>query len=60
VWTFTACDLFNLTLGQGLILPQASDESLFANGKRCTVETIFQLALVTANLINYPENVLNW
>jgi len=26
----SACDLFNLTIRQGLIMPQTSDDSLFA------------------------------
>jgi len=32
LWTFTACDIFNLTLRPGLIMPQTSDDSLFALG----------------------------
>jgi len=28
---FTACDLFNLSLRPGLIMPQTSDDSLFAS-----------------------------
>jgi len=30
--TFTVCDLFNLTLRPGLIMPQTFDDSLFVDG----------------------------
>jgi len=30
LWTFTACDLFNLIFRLGLIMPHTSDDSLFA------------------------------
>jgi len=30
LWTFTACDLFNLTLRPGLLIPKTSDDWLFA------------------------------
>jgi len=36
LWTLTACDLFNLTLWPGLIMPQISDDSLLADGDYAT------------------------